>query len=348
MLTKILAVNVVIIVILTLFVKGSDDMQWKSVLPTVAASVLGHAGQAVLGSVFSGGRNFDAHKAQKKAKEFARFQMRENERLQKEFAKHGVKWRVQDAKNAGLHPLAAIGGASYTPSAQSVNAYPAGRKPNPFQGLGQDISRAARAAASKSEREIDNAQVGLLQSQTRYYNALADRAINTDTQEGPGIGGARTWDASARGSSDRLMEIEPSRGEAHKGGIANTGSPFHKFYQDQDRHVRILITEGASEPVESSPYWKYYQALNDGTRHLDHVHHYYTHRTAKAANIRQNLRYIRQQISQTPNIQQPPRGQEWRFDPWSNLFVWGPDSGLTYIYNPPRKGKHVVRKKIHQ
>lgn len=38
--------------------------------------------------------------------------------LQKEFARKGVRWRVADAKAAGIHPLAALGltGSSYSPS----------------------------------------------------------------------------------------------------------------------------------------------------------------------------------------------------------------------------------------
>ena len=38
---------------------------------------------------------------------------------QKEFAQNGIRWKVADAKAAGLHPLAALGAstASYSPSA---------------------------------------------------------------------------------------------------------------------------------------------------------------------------------------------------------------------------------------
>lgn len=45
---------------------------------------------------------------------------------QKEFAQNSIQWRVNDAKKAGIHPLAALGtqGSYYTPSAQtSSNNY---------------------------------------------------------------------------------------------------------------------------------------------------------------------------------------------------------------------------------
>lgn len=45
--------------------------------------------------------------------------LRHQEAVQREFAQHGIRWRVEDAKAAGLHPLFALGGggASYTPMA---------------------------------------------------------------------------------------------------------------------------------------------------------------------------------------------------------------------------------------
>lgn len=45
----------------------------------------------------------------------------QNLNAQKEFAQNSIQWRVNDAKAAGLHPLAALGanGTTYTPSAVS-------------------------------------------------------------------------------------------------------------------------------------------------------------------------------------------------------------------------------------
>ncbi|UOF76958.1 minor capsid protein [Microviridae sp.] len=45
---------------------------------------------------------------------------RKNYEAQKEFAQHGIQWKVEDSKAAGLHPLfgAGLGGASFSPSFQ--------------------------------------------------------------------------------------------------------------------------------------------------------------------------------------------------------------------------------------
>lgn len=103
-------------------------------------------------------------------------QAREYER-QKEFAQNGIRWRVEDAKQAGIHPLYAIGANTPTYSPQSAVGTDYG-----LSQAGQDISRAIEAKQTRAERAhaqevsdaISGAQVGLLQAQTRYYDSQAD------------------------------------------------------------------------------------------------------------------------------------------------------------------------------
>lgn len=75
----------------------------------------------------------------------------EDRRLQKEFAQHGVRWKVEDAAAAGVHPLYALGAntVSYAPSSLGLQAS------NPASGLasaGQDISRALNTTRTVGER----------------------------------------------------------------------------------------------------------------------------------------------------------------------------------------------------
>lgn len=71
--------------------------------------------------------------------------------LQMSFAQSGIQWKVNDAKQAGIHPLYALGASTptYTPSSLQLNPT------NPGTGIaaaGQDISRAINATRSAGQR----------------------------------------------------------------------------------------------------------------------------------------------------------------------------------------------------
>lgn len=69
---------------------------------------------------------------------------------QKEFAQHGVRWKVADAQAAGLHPLAALG--AQTSSFSNVVGADIPLAKTDFGGMGQDIGRAIDAGSTQSER----------------------------------------------------------------------------------------------------------------------------------------------------------------------------------------------------
>lgn len=76
-----------------------------------------------------------------------------NYEAQKEFAQMGLRWKVDDAKAAGLHPLAALG-ASTTSFAPSYVGGSVGRD---LAEAGQDYSRAVTATSSAGERRANDA-----------------------------------------------------------------------------------------------------------------------------------------------------------------------------------------------
>lgn len=82
----------------------------------------------------------------------------DNYNMQKEFAQNGIRWRVEDAKNAGLHPLAALGsaGASYTPSTTIGDSGPQ-TDLSWLSETGQNIGRAINAKATERERARNEA-----------------------------------------------------------------------------------------------------------------------------------------------------------------------------------------------
>lgn len=81
--------------------------------------------------------------------------------LQKEFAQHGIRWRVEDAKAAGLHPLYALGAQlpQFSPSFAMDSVGPA------LAEAGQSVGRALSAGMSPQERELRQLQLDLIRSQ---------------------------------------------------------------------------------------------------------------------------------------------------------------------------------------
>ena len=74
-----------------------------------------------------------------------------NEAMQKEFAQHGVRWRVEDAKAAGIHPLYAMG--ANLPSATPIQAGDTGRSKR--EVLGRAIQQSGQAVGNYlSKREV--------------------------------------------------------------------------------------------------------------------------------------------------------------------------------------------------
>ena len=134
--------------------------------------------------------------------------------LQKEFAQSGIRWKVEDAKAAGIHPLYALGANTTSYSPVSVGGVSApGSTPYASSGgsslggaladAGQNIGRAVSAMATPQEKIANGLalknmelQNDLLASQI-YQNYARSRAPGT----GPGMPGA----SGPRGS----MEFGP-------------------------------------------------------------------------------------------------------------------------------------------
>jgi len=93
------------------------------------------AGSNLIGGIISGNKQEDMAK--------------KNIAMQKEFAQQGIRWKVEDAKAAGLHPLAALGAQTTSFSPVSIGGNDIGTG---LAAAGQDISRGINATRSAGER----------------------------------------------------------------------------------------------------------------------------------------------------------------------------------------------------
>lgn len=120
-------------------------------LETIGAigGALGGVGQFLggLGGLFGGGGS-----GSKKAKELFAYQVREQERMMK----NQLQWRVEDARAAGVHPLAAIGANISSPSVPPIVAggdSGSGRNiGSALSDMGQGVDRALGAVMNDDER----------------------------------------------------------------------------------------------------------------------------------------------------------------------------------------------------
>lgn len=185
---------------------------------------------------------------------------------QKEFAQMGLRWKVEDAKAAGLHPLAAIGagGASYSPTIS------AGGGPD-YSGLasaagdltrqlmerdGQNLNRAKAATMTDTEKEMQQ----LALERARLQNRLLDAQITTEWANVMGQPRTPSMPAAVGPSvpSVGAVKVEPSKTISRLPGESGTEAATAPAFQyiDIGRGQKIrALNEKSAEIAESYGKW---------------------------------------------------------------------------------------------
>lgn len=123
-----------------------------------------------LGGLASGFMNLIGGKsAQDKSAETQMAINEQNVALQREFAQNGIQWKVDDARRAGIHPLAALGAP--TTSFSNLVGPTVGQEGEGIQKAGQDIGR-AMSAASSMDTKYDEAVKKITIQKGELENAL--------------------------------------------------------------------------------------------------------------------------------------------------------------------------------
>lgn len=114
----------------------------------------------------------------------------ENIKLQKQFAKSGIQWKVEDAKKAGIHPLAALGAQTHSFSPISV-----GDVGSSLSSAGQSLDRAIDATSDQNTRtstydtQLRALQLerGGLENELLRHQIASQIATTTQAGRSPGI-----------------------------------------------------------------------------------------------------------------------------------------------------------------
>lgn len=193
-----------------------------------------------------------------------------NTEYQKEFAQQGIRWRVDDAKEAGLHPLAALGAQtpSYTPSfsMDAFNQPSSDALGSGLRALGQNISRAKQVKMLEQERVLDNAwksaQIERLKADTALAQAQAAKMV-VDSQQLPpafppvGVNlHGQVVDGqpdSGLASINNLIKVSPSQSESNfpsRPGTAHATVPDIAFSRTNDGGFALTRSDSLANRMD--------------------------------------------------------------------------------------------------
>lgn len=185
------------------------------------------AGISALGSVAGG---FLQSQGQQSANRLAEAQFDYNAQKQEEYFKNAILFRVQDAKRAGIHPLAALGAQIASPAAIPVGGgvgdtgLGAG-----FAQAGQDIGRAVSSMKRTDEKEvamrdaISAATLAKTQAEIDYIRSMTVRNLAPSPGVPVSASGVRGNMLDGQGNSPNL--VKPKLNEVT---ITAPGSPHRE------------------------------------------------------------------------------------------------------------------------
>jgi len=206
--------------------------------PTLMGSILGGTSAGIssgIGSLIGGGisslfgddtdRYAYRYAAQqdRSAQAFARQEAGKDRALQKTLAQEGVRWRVADAKAAGLHPLYAMG-------ASIAQGSPAAVGVSPSVPQGQNVARAYRATSTSPQRR-NSILEALAVERAGLENDLLRAKITLATQTGPAFPSQTPGLIPGQGDANDLITnvpqqrvvSDPGHTSQEPGAISDTG-----------------------------------------------------------------------------------------------------------------------------
>lgn len=215
--------------------------------PFIGGALIG-GGATLLGGLLGSKSAKDANEQNAEA-------ARQSAELQKEFAKNGVRWKVEDAKKAGVHPLYALGANTHSFAPVSVGAQPDYSMANAVKDMGQDISRSVQATRTHQEQELSKLQ--LASAKADLEGKIIDNQIRASQFQK--INQAKT--AMPSGSLDNFIpgqgnspsiKINPSeRTASQKGRLAQeAGWRPDVAFARTDTGLTPVIPQSLSESME--------------------------------------------------------------------------------------------------
>lgn len=158
--------------------------------------------------------------------------------------KNSIQWKVQDAKAAGIHPLAAMGAMTHAPSTRGVGRYEVG----------------------KGGGSLIQAQKELLNAQRDYYLAQANSIKNKGPnkyQLGPEF--MSGLEGQQQAAKPRVI-TRPHERITHDKGVVPGSVAMENVAANKDGGYSFLISESAAESLESDTFANVQRFIENAAR----------------------------------------------------------------------------------
>lgn len=223
-------------------------------------------GAALVGGAMANRSN---RKAAEAANDRQDIRNEENTALQREFAQSGIRWRVEDAKAAGLHPLYALGGtgATYQPQPIATHVADQSHLGRGLADAGQHLGRAIQAQQTPAQRQAETLQLQLLHAQVAkehalasYYDSEAARSRQSSFQSSPipsgsvEVGNLTGIPGQVKTKPDEIVSPDPT--DPSKTSGIHAGWREYTFGKDRQGPIRLVLPvneEGWSEGIGDLP-----------------------------------------------------------------------------------------------
>lgn len=143
---------------------------------------------------------------------------RMNYAQQKEFAQSGIQWKVEDAKKAGLHPLAALGASTASTGGTHVVGGGGSDLGRSLSSMGQNIARGIQASSTADQRMMNNLQIQNARTELEgkeIDNQIKLNQLNQMNSVGPAFPSANdTPLIPGQGNAMRGVKVVPSESAA--------------------------------------------------------------------------------------------------------------------------------------
>jgi len=211
---------------------------------------------AIIGGIGSVVGGLLGQKSQSDANQAPRDIASDNIAMQREFAQSGIRWKVADAKAAGIHPLYALGANTHSFAPVSVQTDSSSPMGNAISDMGQNIGRAISATKTQQERELSALQLASAKADVEgkaldnQIRASQLKNLSLSTPPMPS-GNDATAFIPGQGNSP-LVKIDPSKRVASQPGrpAQEAGWRPDVSYSRTDTGLAPMIPEGLSESLE--------------------------------------------------------------------------------------------------